>query len=85
MVVFGQSGCIREKYLFSGKVFLFGLCGCIRAKVVVFGQSGCFREKAVVFVQNCILSIVVVFWKNDCIRARRLYSGRVVVFRAKWL
>ena len=32
-VVFGQ------RWLCLGKVVLFGLCDCIRAKVVVFGQK----------------------------------------------
>ena len=32
MVVFGQSGCIRAKWLYSGK------SGFIRAKLVVFGK-----------------------------------------------
>ena len=32
-VVFGQSGCIRVKVLYSGKVVVLG------AKVVVFGQK----------------------------------------------
>ena len=50
MVVFGQSGCVRARLLYSGKVNVFqqkflhsGKSGCIRAKwlfsgtMVVFG------------------------------------------------
>ena len=58
VVVLGQSGCIRQKWLYADKVVVFGIrllyssksdcirqsC-CIRAKVVVIGQSGCFGAK----------------------------------------
>ena len=37
MVVFGQSGYIRAKWLYSGKSV------CILTKVVVFGLGGCIR------------------------------------------
>ena len=40
VVVFGQSGCIRIKWLHLGKVAVFGHSGCVRAKVLVFGQGG---------------------------------------------
>ena len=43
VVVFGLSGCIRARWLSSGK------SGCVRAKVVVIGQSGCIWAKMVVF------------------------------------
>ena len=39
MVVFGQNGCIRAKWLYSGKN------DCIRAKEAVFGQGGCILAK----------------------------------------
>ena len=45
VVVLGQCGCIRAKWLYSGK------SGCIPAKwlylekVVVFGQIGCIRAR----------------------------------------
>ena len=39
MVVFGKSGCIREK------VVVFGQNGCIRAKVVVFWQEWLYSSK----------------------------------------
>ena len=44
VVVFGQIGCIRVKWLYTGKVDIFGQMllysgknGCIRTKVVVVG------------------------------------------------
>ena len=44
-----QSDCTRVKWLYSGKVVVFGQSGFIRAKVVLLGQtwlylgsSGCF-------------------------------------------
>ena len=38
MAVFGQSGRIRVKWFYSGKVVVFG-------KMVVFGQICCIRAK----------------------------------------
>ena len=50
MVVFGQ------KWLYSGKVDVFGESGCIREK------NGCIRAKKVVFVKSgCIPANLVVF------------------------
>ena len=46
---------------------VFGLSGCIRAKVVVFGLSGCIRAKVVVFGQKWLYS-----GKDCCIRAKLL-------------
>ena len=52
MVVFGQSGCIRakwvvieQKWLFSGKLLYSGKSGCIRAKVVLSGKLVVFGQK----------------------------------------
>ena len=47
MIVLGQKGCLRLKWLYSDK------SGCIQARwlcagsVIVFVQSGCFRAKVV--------------------------------------
>ena len=61
MVVFGQSGCIRAKWLYSGKScsilakeVVFGQSDCIRVwlysgKVAVFGQKWLYSEKLFVF------------------------------------
>ena len=62
MVVFLQSGGIREKvvvfeqkWLYSGKVVVFGKSSCIQAKwhlwgkVFVFGQQWLYSGKVVVF------------------------------------
>ena len=46
-VVLGQSGLIRAKGLYSGKVFVIRQNVCIRAKVVVFGQSNCVRAEVI--------------------------------------
>ena len=78
MVVFGQGGCKRARWLYLGKMVVFGhffslfgqkrLCSGI---VVVFEQSGYIREK----------------WlfsgKSGSIWAKRFYSGKVVVFGQK--
>ena len=52
VVVLGQGGCIRPKWLYSSKSVVFVQSGCILAKVVVFGQNlsylnkcGCIRAK----------------------------------------
>ena len=45
MVVFGQSGCIRANWLFSGKSGLLVQRDCIRAKLFSSGKSGCIRAK----------------------------------------
>ena len=39
-MVFGQ------KWLYSGKVVVFGISACIRAKVVVFGQKWLYSGKS---------------------------------------
>ena len=49
MVVFGQSGCIRQKWLYSGKTV------CVRANSLYLvncgcgSQSGCIQAKVVSF------------------------------------
>ena len=44
LVVFGQSGCIRKIWLYSGKVVVFGKSRCIRSKVLVFEQKLLYWE-----------------------------------------
>ena len=44
MVVFGQSGCIREKWLYSRICCIWAEC-LYSSKVVVFWQNGCIRAK----------------------------------------
>ena len=88
---FGQSACIRVKWLYSdkhcsirAKVAVFGqklLCSgkscCIRAKVVVFGQSGFNRAQVFVFRQSCCTwAKVVVFGQGGCIRAKEVVLGQ---------
>ena len=39
MVELGQSGCLREKWLYSGKVVVFRHKWLYLGKVVLFGQK----------------------------------------------
>ena len=88
MFVFGKKWLYSAKLLSSGKNFVFGQSGCIRAKVVVFGQkwlySGkgcCVRAKVVDFGQSAFIRAkVVVLGQNDWIRAKWFYLEKVVVF-----
>ena len=74
MIVIGQKG------LYSGNLVVF-------RKVVVFGQSCCIRAKMVVFGQKWLCSgkscRIRTKWscscKCGCVRAKLLYSGKVVV------
>ena len=49
MVVFGECGFIRAKWLYSGN------SGCIRAKVVAFGQIGGIRQKWFYCGNSCFI------------------------------
>ena len=44
----GNKGCIRTKWLFSGKSGFIQEELLYWAKFLVFGQSGCIREKVAV-------------------------------------
>ena len=83
----GKSGCIREKvvvfgqmWLYSGKKWLYsGKSGCIRAKWLYSGKSGCIRAKVVLFRQKLLYSGKMVFFReSESIREK------VVVFGQKW-
>ena len=83
MVVFGQSGCIGAKWLYSGK------SDCIRAEVVVFrhtwlysSKSCCDRAEVVVIGQKWFYSGKAgVFGQCACIWAKMVVFGaKVVVF-----
>ena len=90
VVLFGQSGSMREKWLYSdkrgymrAKVVVFGQKwlysgkpDCIRAKVVVFGKTVSFQAKVVVFRQSAsIRNKVVVFGQTGCIQAKIFVFG----------
>ena len=61
VVVFGQSDCIRSKWLFSKKVVFFGQGGYI----VVFGQKWLYSEKSCCIRAKWFYSVkVAVFWQN---------------------
>ena len=89
---------LEEKWLYSGKVVVFGQNGCIRAKVAVFGQkllysrtSGCTRAKVVVFLQiwlysgksGCFRARVFVFGKSGFIQKKVVVIGQMAVFWQK--
>ena len=74
MVVFGQGGCIRAKWFYSGKVVVFGqnlfLIGqscCIRSKWLYSGKCGCLRAK---FLYS---------GKSGFIRAKVVVFGQIVL------
>ena len=91
MVVIGQVGCIRAKWLYSGKMVIFSqkwlssfkTC-CIWANwlysgnVLVFGHGGCFWAKVVVFGQIWLYSR-----KYGCNRAKWLYLDKSGFYREK--
>ena len=49
LVVFGQSGCIREKSArFLAKVVVLGMYGCMQKRWLYMGKSCCIRLKVIV-------------------------------------
>ena len=48
----GKSCCIRAKWLYSGKVVVFGQKGCIRQKWLYSGKRRFIRTKVVIFGQS---------------------------------
>ena len=76
LFVFGKNGCIRAKWLSSGKSVF------IRAKVVVFEQSVYMaRAKVVVLGQSgCIRELFVWFSKVVLFEKKLLYSHKELVF-----
>ena len=52
MIVIGQGGCIRAKWLYSGKVVVFGQYLYYSGRVVVFGKKWLYSCKVVVFLQS---------------------------------
>ena len=68
MVIFGQSRCVRAKWLYSAK------SGYIRAKVVVFLRVGCIRA-------NWLYSgKIVVFGQKWLYSGKVVNSGKLIVF-----
>ena len=79
MVVFGQGGSIRTKFIVIGKKLLYsGESGCNPETVVVFGPSGCIREKVVVFGQKLLY-----LGKSTCIRGKTCIGAKVFLFGQK--
>ena len=62
VVVIGPSGCIRAKWLYSGKVVVFGKKRLYSGKVALFGQNGCIRGRWIYLSKSgCNRKKVVVF------------------------
>ena len=59
----GESNCIRAKWVYSGKIVVFGQSGCFGAKGMYFGKSNCIRVKWLYSV------------KSGYIRAKLLYRA----------
>ena len=57
---------------------VFGQSGCIPPKLVALGKSCCFRQKRLYLEKSGGIPAKVVF-----IRAKYLYSGKVVAFVKK--
>ena len=74
MVLLGQ------KLLYSDKMVVIGQGCCIWAKEDVFGQKWLYSGK-----RGCIRVKVIVFRQIGSVRAKLLYSCKVVVFGQKWL
>ena len=53
MVVFRQSGCVRVRWLYSGKEFVIGQNWLYSKKVVVIGQKWLYRHSKTSFEKNC--------------------------------
>ena len=69
MVVFSQSGCIRARWLYSGKVVVLGKISSIWEIWLYLGESGVIR------VERLYSGKVLVFAQNVCIRAKVVVFG----------
>ena len=76
MVVFRQSGCNREKLLFSDKVVVSWQEWLYSGKVVVFGKSGCIRAKWLYSAKVVVFGNVVVFGQSGSYRAKVVVFGQ---------
>ena len=45
VVLIGKSGCIRQKWFYSGKVVVIGQSRLVRAKWLFSGKNGCIWAK----------------------------------------
>ena len=81
----GKCACIRSKWLYLGKMVVFGKSGSILAKVVVFGQGSCIRAKwlylgRVVVFEHMWLYLDKVFVFGQ----KLLYFGKSCYIRSRW-
>ena len=51
---------LGQKWMYSGKVIVFGRGGCIRAKWLYLDKSGCIRVTVIVKRQKLLYSVKVV-------------------------
>ena len=80
VVVFGQSGCVRKRLLYSCKVVVFGKVVLIGQKWLLSGKNGCIRTKVVIIGKVVVLGQKCLYsGTNGCIRAK------VVVYGLEWL
>ena len=54
----GKSSCFLARWLYSGKMAVFGQLCCIRAKWLYLGETGLFEES------SCIRTKLVIFVKK---------------------
>ena len=79
MVVFSQSGCIRARWLYSGKMVVLGKISSIWENWLYLGERcffGCIRAKiSVIRVERLYSGKVLVLAQNVCIRAKVVVFG----------
>ena len=100
MLLFGKSGCIRPKWLYSAKVVVFGEECLYSGKLAVLDKRGCigpkwlYSKKVVVFGQNELYSgkSYCIRTKGSCILLKAVVFGqsggvwaKVVVLGKKWI
>ena len=79
-MLFGYNGCIRAKFLYFGKMVVFGQKWLYSRKVVAFRQKWLYSDKFVVIGQEWLYS-----GKSGCIREKELVFGQGFFIQAKWL
>ena len=86
MVVFGQSGYIRAKWLYSGKVVVFGKVDVFEQQFVVIGKEWLYSGKSRCNRANWLHSgKVVLFGQGGCFRGKVFLFGQSGCIRTKWL
>ena len=76
----GKRFCIPTKWLYSGKMVVFGQSGYIRANVVVLGKKRLYSGKSDCNRAKCLNSEMGCF-----IRAKSMYFNKSIFIWEKWL